>query len=34
MHPALEALKSRPVVKHPIKADAEAIKAFIEGHGV
>ncbi len=33
-HPSLEALKDRPVVKHPIAADPAAIKAFIEGHGV
>jgi threonine synthase len=33
-HPALEALKSRPVVKHRIYADAATIKAFIDGHGV
>jgi threonine synthase len=33
-HPSLEALKSRPVDKHPVKADSAAIKAFIERHGV
>ncbi|HUL52461.1 MAG TPA: threonine synthase [Opitutaceae bacterium] len=33
-HPALEALKSRPIVKHPMRADAAAIKAFIAAHGV
>jgi threonine synthase len=33
-HPSLEALKSRPVVKHAVRADASAIKAFIAGHGV
>jgi threonine synthase len=33
-HPSLEALKSRPVVKHKIKADAAAIRAFIEAHAV
>ena len=33
-HPSLEALKSRPVDKHPMKADPAAIKAFIEQHGV
>ncbi|HUJ43063.1 MAG TPA: threonine synthase [Opitutaceae bacterium] len=33
-HPSLEALKSRPVVKHPMRADATAIKAFITEHGV
>ena len=33
-HPTLEALKSKPVVKHFVRADAAAIKAFIAGHGV
>jgi threonine synthase len=33
-HPMLEALKSKPVVKCGIRADAAAIKAFIDGHGV
>ncbi len=33
-HPSLEALKSLPVAKHPIRADAAAIKAFIAAHGV
>jgi len=33
-HPSLEALKSRPLVKYPIKTDAAAIRAFIESHGV
>jgi len=33
-HPSLEALQSRPVVKHPIRAEAAAIKAFIAAHGV
>jgi len=33
-HPALDALKSRPVVKHALRADAAAIKAFIDEHGV
>ena len=33
-HPALEALKARPVIKHAIRADAAAIKAFIEERGV
>ena len=32
--PSLEALKSRPVIKHRIRADAAAIKAFISGHAV
>ena len=31
-HPALEALKSRPVVKHRLKATPAAIRAFIEQH--
>ncbi len=33
-HPALEALKSRPVVKHRLRAEVGAIKAFIEAHAV
>ena len=33
-HPSLEALQSRPVVKHHMRADAAAIRAFIEQHGV
>jgi threonine synthase len=33
-HPSLEALQSRPVVKHAIRADAATIQAFIERHGV
>jgi threonine synthase len=33
-HPSLEALKSRPVVKHRLKADAAAIRAFIDRHAV
>ena len=33
-HPSLEALKSAPVVKHRVKADPAAIKAFIAQHGV
>lgn len=33
-HPALEELKSRPVVKHRLPADIAAIKTFIEKHGV
>jgi threonine synthase len=33
-HPSLEALKGRPVVKHRISADPEAIKAFIARHGL
>ena len=34
VHPALEALKSRPLVKHRVKAEADAIKLFISAHGV
>jgi threonine synthase len=34
VHPALEALKSRPIVKHLIRAEPAAIKAFIAAHGV
>jgi threonine synthase len=33
-HPTLEALKARPVVKHRIKAEPAAIKAFIQQHAV
>jgi len=33
-HPALEALKARPVVKHRLPADAAAIKAFIAQRAV
>ncbi|MDI1335649.1 MAG: threonine synthase [Lacunisphaera sp.] len=33
-HPALEALKPRPVVKHRLPANAAAIKAFIGQHAV
>ena len=32
--PALEALKSRPIVKHRLKPDPTAIKAFITAHAV
>jgi threonine synthase len=32
--PVLEQLKSRPIVKHRLPADAAAIKAFIEQHAV
>jgi len=32
--PALEELKSRPIVKHRLPADGEAIKAFIRQHAV
>jgi threonine synthase len=33
-HPSLEALKSRPVVKHRLKADPAVIKGFIADHAV
>jgi threonine synthase len=33
-HPALEALKSRPLVRHKIVADAGAIRAFIDSRAV
>ena len=33
-HPSLEALKSRPVVKHRLSADSAAVRAFIEQHAV
>ncbi len=33
-HDSLERLKSQPVVKHPVKADAAAIRAFIEARAV
>lgn len=33
-HPALEALKTRPIVKHRLPADVAAIKAFIARHAV
>jgi threonine synthase len=33
-HPTLEALKSKPVVKHRLKADPAAIRAFIDRHAV
>lgn len=33
-HPALEALKPRPVVKHQLRADPVEIKAFIDRHAV
>ena len=33
-HPALEALESKPIVKHRLKADVDAIRAFIEEHAV
>ena len=34
VHPSLEVLKSRPVVKHRLPADEAAIKAFIEQRAV
>jgi threonine synthase len=34
VHPTLEALKSRPVVKHRLPADEAAIKAFIAARAV
>jgi threonine synthase len=34
VHPTLEALKARPIVKHRLPADAAAIKAFIVSHAV
>ena len=33
-HPSLEALKSKPVVKHRLKADPMAIRAFIDARAV
>jgi threonine synthase len=33
-HPSLEALKHRPIVKHKLKADPVAIRAFVEAHAV
>lgn len=33
-HPSLEVLKARPVVKHRIRADAEAIREFVDRHAV
>ena len=34
VHPSLEALKSRPRVKHRLKAAPDAIRAFIEARAV
>lgn len=34
VHPALEALKARPIVKHRLKADAKAIKDYVAKHAV
>jgi threonine synthase len=33
-HPSLEALKSKPIVKHRLKAEPDAIRAFIEARAV
>ena len=33
-HPSLEALKSRPIVKHRIRATDADVKAFIDHHAV
>ncbi len=33
-HPSLEALKSKPIVKHRLKAEPAAIRAFIDAHAV
>jgi threonine synthase len=33
-HPSLEELKSKPIVKYPMRADPAAIRAFIEQHAV
>ena len=33
-HPSLEALKTRPIVKHRLKTDPAAIREFIEQHAV
>jgi len=33
-HPSLEALKSKPMVKHRLKAEPAAIRAFIDAHAV
>ena len=33
-HPSLEALKSKPIVKHRIKATPDAIRTFIEARAV
>jgi threonine synthase len=33
-HPSLEALKSRPIIRHKIVADAAAIRGFIESRAV
>jgi threonine synthase len=33
-HPSLEALKTKPIVKHRLRADAAAIRAFIDSRAV
>ncbi len=33
-HPSLEALKTKPIVKHRLKATPDAIRAFIDAHAV
>jgi threonine synthase len=33
-HASLEALKTRPIVKHRLKADAATIRSFIDAHAV
>ncbi len=33
-HPTLEALKSRPIVKHLLRCDPDTIRAFIDRHAV
>jgi threonine synthase len=33
-HPSLEKLKARPIIKHPVAATADAIRAFIEARAV
>ena len=33
-HPSLEALKDRPIEKHRLKADPDAVRAFIAAHAV
>ncbi|HCN77072.1 MAG TPA: threonine synthase [Verrucomicrobiales bacterium] len=32
LHPSLEALKDKPLQTHPLAAEAEAVKSFIEGN--
>ena len=33
-HPSLEALKAKPIVKHRLRAEPAAIRAFIDRHAV